>query len=107
MSKIRGIKERHANATPGPWTGSMNWPFYAVVHKPAPSLSKHDDERSSYWRCADAAFTVSAHVDMAFLLSQLEIAKEGLANITQGCPECDAGMQAKELLDRLNALDVE
>jgi hypothetical protein len=66
------IKKRHQAATPGPWQGRVNYPFYGVLIKPAPSLSKHDQERPSYWRMEDVVFVVSAHADITYLLSEID-----------------------------------
>jgi hypothetical protein len=83
MAKLDYIRQRHAAATPGPWKGHINYPFYGVVEKPAPSLSKHDDERPRYWRYQDAIFTVNAHTDMTYLFHQIVRLSEAL----QKCQE--------------------
>jgi hypothetical protein len=47
-------------ATNRPWTGNENYPFNASIDKPAPSMSKHDSDRPSYWRCDDVYFALHA-----------------------------------------------
>lgn len=71
--KLSEIENRVNKATAGPWGPyGTNLPFYAVVTKPAPSLSKHDDERATYWRIEDAMFVASAREDVVYLLGLLK-----------------------------------
>lgn len=42
------------------WTMNANLPFYVVMKKPRPSLSKHDDEQPMYWHCDDAYYLLTA-----------------------------------------------
>lgn len=74
MTRIEEIKKRLSEITPGPWgpNWSMNYPFYADVRKPAPSFSKHDSERPTYWRIQDAVFVAAAESDIRYLLDLLE-----------------------------------
>ncbi len=74
MTRIEEIKKRLNEVTPGPWgpKWSMNYPFYVDVRKPAPSLSKHDLERPTYWKMQDAIFVASAESDIRYLLELLE-----------------------------------
>lgn len=51
---LEELERLNAQATPAPWTGTSNIPFYAFLDKPAPSLSKHDTPTSPHWRIADA-----------------------------------------------------
>lgn len=72
MSKIREIQERLNKVLPT-WTAfGGNIPFYVDVQKPRPSLSKHDNERPTYWHYDDGAFVAAAPYDMQFLLEILE-----------------------------------
>lgn len=71
--RLERIKERLKTVTPGPWGPySANIPFNAIVTKPAPSLSKHDSERPTYWRVEDAVFVATAVDDMKYLIALLE-----------------------------------
>lgn len=70
--RLLNIKELEKNATPGPWTGQANYPFYACIDKPAPSLSKHDAERPNYWRIEDVKFVVTARTEVPMLIEKLE-----------------------------------
>lgn len=50
-----------------------NYPFYVDVRKPAPSLSKHDDERPTYWRYQDGVFVLTFDPKtVIMLLDQIE-----------------------------------
>ena len=55
---IEQMEKALEKATPANWQSSGNWPFYAVMNKPAPSLSKHDDTRPNYWRYDDVSFVL-------------------------------------------------
>jgi hypothetical protein len=69
---IKKIYERVKLATQGRWGPySANLPFHAIVTKPAPSLSKHDTEEPTYWRCEDAIFVAHAVEDILYLLGEL------------------------------------
>lgn len=71
--RIQKIKERAMKATQGNWGPyDANLPFYAIVKKPAPSLSKHDLDQPSIWRVDDAIFVSCAVEDVKFLLSEIE-----------------------------------
>jgi hypothetical protein len=65
-------------ATPGPWGPWMgNCPFYVIVKKPAPSLSKHDDERPTYWPYNDGKFVLTFNPQAVLeLLDEIERLKE-------------------------------
>ena len=56
LKELRKIAEKATPGPWGPWTG--NYPFNVDVRKPAPSLSKHDNERPTYWRYEDAVFVL-------------------------------------------------
>jgi hypothetical protein len=60
MIDLKRLKQIAQDATPGPW-GPMNanYPFYVDMEKPAPSLSKHDQDRPTYWRYQDAIYVLS------------------------------------------------
>lgn len=69
--RIAAIRERLKNATPGPWGPYVsNLPFYAIVTKPAPSQSKHDENNPTYWRMEDAVLVANAPADLAYLIEQ-------------------------------------
>jgi hypothetical protein len=55
---VEQMQKALENATSGNWTGFSNRPFYSVIRKPGPSLSKHDDTRDTYWRCEDVEFVL-------------------------------------------------
>lgn len=71
---LKKLREIASKATPGPWgPWSGNYPFYVDVVKPAQSLSKHDDERPTYWRYWDAEFVLSFNPNVALeLLDEIE-----------------------------------
>jgi hypothetical protein len=74
---IEKIEKYLEKATPGNWTGHMNYPFYAVIDKPAPSLSKHDSERPNYWKIDDVEFVlVMKNGGVQFLLDEIKRLKE-------------------------------
>lgn len=60
----------------GPY--SANIPFYAVVNKPRGSLSKHDNERPTYWHYKDALWVAMANP--AEMIPILERLQELIAN---------------------------
>jgi hypothetical protein len=67
------IKKVIEGKTKEKWKGSVNYPFYGVVHKPAPSLSKHDHERPEYWTISDVEFVLAmANGGAEFLVSEIE-----------------------------------
>lgn len=71
--RLAEIKKRYEDSTPGNWGPyTANRPFYAIVTKPAPSLSKHDEERPTYWKVEDAVFLLGAREDVPFLLDLVD-----------------------------------
>lgn len=71
--KLEDIEKLIKNKTPGLWTGAANAPFYATLEKPAPSLSKHDDERPTYWRIQDVEFVLAmANGGAEFLVDEIK-----------------------------------
>lgn len=73
------IEKKAKAATPGPWANkwSSNYPFYVDVRKPAPSLSKHDAERPTYWRVQDAEYIAAVSPDVVLkLIERLRDAEE-------------------------------
>jgi hypothetical protein len=73
--EIGKLKQLARDATPGNWGDKwvMNYPFYVDVSKPSPSLSKHDDDRPTYWRMEDGIFSATFTPDRAIkLLNELE-----------------------------------
>jgi hypothetical protein len=77
--------EKIINAsTPGPWGPyTTNLPFYAIVEKPAPSASKHDGERPTYWRVEDAQFVVMAREVLPKLVVENTRLREALEYILE------------------------
>jgi hypothetical protein len=64
------LKKICNEATPAPWGPYIsNSPFYAVVNKPAPSLSRND-HIETYWRVEDALFLAAAREWMPKLLEE-------------------------------------
>jgi hypothetical protein len=53
---VEQMQKALENKTSVVWLGSGNYPFYVDLKKPAPSLSKHDHERPTYYRYQDAQF---------------------------------------------------
>jgi hypothetical protein len=71
--KIELLKSALKQATPvDEWTGTSNIPFYAEIKKPARSLSKHDGERSTYWRCEDVDYALKAVKWVPDLIAKIE-----------------------------------
>lgn len=84
MDKLQKIKEITNNATPvEKWCFGANVPFYVDVQKPAPSMSKHDDKRPTYWRYEDGLFVGMARHEMPNLISSLELAIETLEKLVE------------------------
>lgn len=76
---LKKLREVASKATPGNW--GHNWganiPFYVDVKKPAPSMSKHDDTRPTYWRYEDGVFaSVFSPRQVLELLDEIERLKE-------------------------------
>lgn len=72
---LKMLRDVASKATPGFWGKKWhgNYPFYVVVTKPAPSLSKHDHERPEYWRMEDGNFVASFCPEVALkLLDRIE-----------------------------------
>jgi hypothetical protein len=78
MIDLKRLREVAMKATPGPWgPWNSNMPFYVVVDKPAPSLSKHDDDRPTYWRFEDGVFVLQFNPVMVLeLLDEIERLQE-------------------------------
>lgn len=86
--ELKHLRKIAEDATPGPWgpwTG--NYPFNVDVVKPAPSLSKHDAKRPTYWRYQDGAFVLAFNPQTALALldriSDLEEVLEGKRSLTR------------------------
>ena len=72
-SRLEEIEASLAATSPAPWSGSVNIPFYGTLDKPGPSLSKHDSERSNYWKVEDVEFVLSArNGDMQYLIDEVK-----------------------------------
>lgn len=57
MTFIEHYKKIIEDASKSGWGPYLaNYPFYAIVTKPSPSMSKHDEERPTYWRIEDARY---------------------------------------------------
>jgi hypothetical protein len=76
--QLAGFREIVDRATPGPWgPWNANIPFYVQVSKPAPSMSKHDDERPTYWRYEDGLFVSVFNPKLVLeLLDEIDRLKE-------------------------------
>lgn len=77
MSKItksmllEQLEKLESEATPAPWTGTGNIPFYAFLDKPAPSLSKHDTPTSPHWRIADVELVLFVRNNLKDIIEAL------------------------------------
>ena len=105
LYKLRQIA---AAATPGPWgpwTG--NYPFNVDVVKPAPSLSKYDNERPTYWRYQDASFVLAFNPKTALELldriSDLEETLEGKRSFTR---ELDVALNGEDAAQQASLCDI-
>ena len=59
MIDIKRLRKFAEEATQTWIDAHSNIPFYVVVNKPAPSLSKHDLERPNYWKMEDGYFVAT------------------------------------------------
>lgn len=81
---LEELKSLIDKVTPSPWGPySANVPFYADVKKPAPSLSKHDRERPTYWRIEDAQFIAAARDWLPKLIEENEHLQKALDDIAK------------------------
>ena len=88
--QIKKLREAAQKATPGPWgeKWGLNYPFYVDVRKPAPSLSKHDNDRPTYWRMEDALFVLECNPKMVLkLLADIEYWMKDSAKAWDKCEE--------------------
>ncbi len=77
---IKQIEKLLAEKTPELWEASSNEPFYIDLRKPAPSLSKHDDIRPTYWLPQDAKFVLwCANGGVQMLLDRIKELNEDIA----------------------------
>lgn len=78
--KLKKLREAASKATPGPWgPWSCNYPFYVDVEKPSQSLSKHDNERPTYWNIPDAMHVLEFNPAVAIqLLNRIDDLEEVL-----------------------------
>jgi len=71
--------------------GSVNYPFYVDLKKPAPSLSKHDDERPTYYRYQDAQFILLCwNGGVETLLDEIRFLRRELADVRKEVNESGA-----------------
>lgn len=77
------------------WGGwNSNAPFYVDVRKPSPSLSKHDEERPTYWRYEDGVFVAAASPkNILELLDEIDKYKIALEKI-KNHPNCMCGCES-------------
>lgn len=98
----------HKEATPQPWEGSANTPFYASIDKPAPSLSKHDNDRPHYWRCEDVNYALTAINEapkiIAALQAQNRVMRDALDNIFD-IADWNGGQTALAEVERIENAD--
>lgn len=85
---ISELRELESKASKGPWTAVANIPFYAVLNKPSPSLSKHDSERPEYWNIDDVKFVLQARNELSRLLDLLERAVNEIETIKKYFESC-------------------
>lgn len=89
MINYKELEKIIDEATPGPWGPyTANLPFYAIVTKPAPSLSKHDPERPTYWRIEDAKFVAMAREVLPELIEENKRLREALIGLMIRSREC-------------------
>lgn len=69
---IESLKKALKSIHPLPWEFSANVPFNVDLKKPRASLSKHDDERPTYWHYEDGLYAAIAVNAMPELLSYIE-----------------------------------
>jgi len=94
MNKLDEFKALVSKATVAPWSGSVNTPFYGVLEKPAPSLSKHDHTRPHYWREHDVRFVLRArNGGMEWLIKRVEELSDALCDISR---QADIPQETKE-----------
>jgi hypothetical protein len=77
MKLFDKMKEIESKAAPiENWTGTANIPFYGVLDKPRPSLSKHEESESfkNVLHCDDLYFILVARRAVPKLLKALDIA---------------------------------
>lgn len=100
--KIAKIRKRVAEISEpwGPFSG--NYPFYVVVKKPAPSLSKHEGtpRGEHMWRYQDGEFVAAAPFDIKFLLAELDKKEEEL-NVLR--PAIAQSQQTRDKFNPMNA----
>jgi hypothetical protein len=73
--EFRDIKLRWEKAAPeDKWTGTANIPFYVVLEKPRPSLSKHEGTKrgADMWHYDDGIFVACAKRDMGKLINHID-----------------------------------
>lgn len=73
--ELKRLKKVCEDATPeDKWTGTGNYPFYVILEKPAPSLSKHEGtpRAARMWRYQDGAFILEARRAMPKLIEEVE-----------------------------------
>jgi hypothetical protein len=69
---IKDLELAQAKARPLPWKFSANIPFYIDMTKPGPSLSKHDDDRPSYWHYDDGMYAAMAIHHVPELIEEIK-----------------------------------
>lgn len=73
---IENFKELMAKVDTRYWEFGANIPFYVDMKKPRPSLSKHDDERPTYWHYDDGSFVAMALYLAPKLIEYIEKEKD-------------------------------
>ena len=80
---IEDLKKALKKKTETPWTASGNYPFYATLRKPAPSLSKHDKPNDDLWYYPDVTFVLMcANGGVQALFDEIDRLNALLANKT-------------------------
>lgn len=111
IDRIQEIKDRHAAATPGPWTHSRWAPGYVVTDDDkfdvvASVVEYRENGTIESKFCGDKSlanreFIANAPADIAYLLSRLEAATEALEWIRDAGTDYQSINKASEALSHL------
>lgn len=96
--KLLALREKTQVET---WTMGANLPFYVVMKKPRPSLSKHDDEQPTYWHCDDAYYVLTAAEYAGVMSTKILKALEELKDFTEWGLEDHVTDRLKEIINML------
>lgn len=113
LDSLSRLEELAKKATPDNWGPySANLPFYAIVHKPRPSFSKHDQDRPDYWRIEDATYIAAANPSVILeLIAEIKNLREAVGDrLTEDqsyCQEFTGIVILKEKLEQLRTSAIE